>query len=74
MTQTAIVVATALIVAYTLAMYVKGRGDSDAGNGDGDSAAPPDLSFVFMVPCLNESWCSAGPSTVRRSRATTVLP
>jgi cellulose synthase/poly-beta-1,6-N-acetylglucosamine synthase-like glycosyltransferase len=54
MIQTAVVVATALIVAYTLAMYVKGRGKSDADSGAADGSPSPDLSFVFMVPCLNE--------------------
>ena len=50
MTQTAIVIATIVIVAYTFTMYAKGRAPAEVGHGDGAD----DLTFVFMVPCLNE--------------------
>lgn len=50
MIQTAIVIATVVIVAYTMAMYAKGRGGSERGGIVDDG----DLTFVFLIPCLNE--------------------
>jgi len=50
MTQTAIVLATIVVVSYTLAMYLKGQGGSTGRHAPADT----DLTFVFMIPCLDE--------------------